>query len=133
MGFEQNSFLFFSPSRSLRRRAKKITKLFCSKPIFWIFFLGKKNYQSPILNLNFTPFFDHKKELSVQSFNTASFSATANCSIHQTVQTSHKFFSNSNIFKKRVSSKSDYNIGLCAFKRFQRRHWLKTSVLIIKI
>ena len=45
MGFEQNSFLFFSPSRSLRRRAKKKEKLCVQRPFFWTFFLAKKNFQ----------------------------------------------------------------------------------------
>ena len=67
MGFEQNSFLIFFARLRKLRLGEKNKKLFCSKPIFLNFSFWEKNYQSPVLNLNFTPFLDQKKELSVQS------------------------------------------------------------------
>ena len=56
-GLWTKKFFFFSTSRSLRRPSKKKEKLFCSKPIFWIFFLAKKTFQSSNLNSQFRPFY----------------------------------------------------------------------------
>ena len=127
MGFELNSFLFFSPSRSLRRRAKKITKLLSSKPIFWIFFLGKKTYQSPILNLNFTPFLTKKKnykfEVVIQQI-----SEKTNLLVVKANSVSSFI---PQVFQQQdfLSSKNDANDGTFWRKRFKRRMFCAWSCI----